>query len=110
MTRTAKTRAPKKYVFDADDLTFGEGAELEDLTGVPIEFVESLVAANSVKGARAVLFVLARRENPDLKIEDLDGWRRADYQVVLADKEDDDPGNAQSGTAAPETARTESSE
>lgn len=110
MTKTGKSKAPKTYAFDAEDLTFGEGAELEDLTGVPIEFVESLVAANSVKGARAVLFVLARREDPDLKIEDLDGWRRSDYRVVLADKDDDAPGEAPSGTAAPETGRTASSE
>lgn len=52
--------------YDLDDLTLNELEQIEDITGVPF----SDVNYGSAKGLKAFSFVLMRRSNPHLTMQD----------------------------------------
>lgn len=76
--------------FSWASLTFGEAEILEDLTGQPIEDL----LEHGVRGAKAlkaVAYIVARRDNPDVTVDDVDAMHIITSQPDAPSSNGDSP-------------------
>lgn len=79
---------PKKFILDRATLTIGEECQIEQLTGLPISAAWEIAKTVGVAQAtRAMLLVAAQRGDPDVTVETIDTWKRAEVVLELVDDE-----------------------
>lgn len=74
--------AAKKYSIDFNDFTIGELELIEETTGVTFT---QLSENMSIKTIHVILWVLEKRDNPDVTMEDLSSLKMSDIEFEAGD-------------------------
>ena len=72
--------------FDLDDLTLGELEDLETHIGIPAQTLIDRFAAGEISAAMmiAVIWVIGRRTDPDLTVDDVRAYSLTEMAGVIA--------------------------
>jgi hypothetical protein len=83
----------QEYPFDADSLTFDEACDLEGVFGGTFGEFGAALRKTSMTAIRAFVFILMRRNNPELRIDDIGRTVLGDLKFVKekADKDETEP-------------------
>lgn len=72
-------------VIDANRLTLGELEDVEDLVGKPVGEIFANMSSVSAKSLKALVFVMLRRDRPDITMEDVEAIELSQVDVSALD-------------------------
>ena len=88
-----------EHDFDVNELTFGEGKALEGAFGGTMAEFGKALNQGSMTAMQLVVWIVLRRERPELRIADLDSLPLSEFDIVADEQEAPaslDPTNAPS--------------
>lgn len=109
------TWGDRKAEWDFDDITYGEAAAIERVTGGTLKQFRLGLAEGDETARRAMIWIAFKRETPDLAWSDLDDVKRTafNFEVVKpaeegtpADPQEPGDGPAETSPSTPSTGGT----
>lgn len=89
VTYTPEGEEVRRWEFDAADLTAGEAEDVEEALGIPFDDWQYNLHRGYAKARRGLLWLMLRREQPDLRFDALREIRLGDLAVEYSREEED---------------------
>lgn len=98
----------EEVLFDLNELTIGDLEDLEDIVGVPFDQIN--MERPSMKVAKAMIYIVKRRTDPDFTLEDARDIRVSELQDSLNVRPTDPEGEDSSNISPPSSTSTPASQ
>ena len=78
----------KSYDFDYTSLTFNEGIELENLTGLSVTDLFPEIAKGKLAPQQALIYIAVKRAEPNVSFSDIGNWAIDSVEWLLPEDTD----------------------